>query len=274
MVSIPGDAAANEAGGKLNEQVAIVTGAGRGIGRAIADELARQGARVVLADIDGALAERAARALADAGYDALGLAVDVSRQSSVEEMIAQTAARWGRIDILVNNAGVNFPAPALEMRAETWQRILDVNLTGAFLCSQAAGRQMAARGYGRIVNLSSTSGHFGAPGLVAYAASKAGLLGLTRVLAVELGSAGVTVNAICPGNIETEMLVEVMEQRAAARGVARAEVIAGIVAKTPAGRLGQPDDVARLAAFLASPEAGYITGQAINLCGGRSIGMY
>jgi len=267
--------ATEERGGSpLGGQVAIVTGAGRGIGRAIANELARRGAQVVLADIDGALAERAATALIDAGHQALGLVVDVSRQSSVEDMVAQTLAQWARIDILVNNAGVNFAAPALEMSAETWQRILDVNLTGAFLCSQAAGRQMAARGYGRIVNLSSTSGKFGAPGLVAYAASKAGLLGLTRVLAVELGPSGVTVNAICPGNIETELLIEVMEQRAAARGVTRDEVVAGIVAKTPAGRLGHPDDVARLAAFLASPEAGYISGQAINLCGGRSIGLY
>ena len=259
--------------GKLIGQVSIVTGAGRGIGRGIARALAEAGARVAVADVDGMATEATTRALRTEGRDALGLAVDVSRLPAVEQIVETVLRQWGRIDILVNNAAVSDSTPALELTDEAWQRMIAVNLTGVFLCSQIVGRHMVSREYGRIVNISSIASQFGAPGSTAYAATKAGVLGLTRVMAVEWGSYGVTVNAVCPGNIDTEFLREALAWRAASRGLSVDQVIQTIVAKTPASRLGMPADVAAMVLFLASPEAGFVTGQVINVCGGRSANM-
>ena len=257
----------------LTEQIAIVTGAGRGIGRGIARALADIGARVVVADIDGSAAEATAEALRSDGREAMGVAVDVSRRPAVEQMVEAVLRRWGRIDILVNNAAVSDSAPALELTDEAWQRLIAVNLTGVFLCSQVVGQHMVSREYGRIVNISSIASQFGAPGSTAYAATKAGVLGLTRVMAVEWGSYGVTVNAVCPGNIDTEFLRDALAWRAVSRGLSVDQVIQTIVAKTPVGRLGMPTDVAAMVLFLASPVAGFVTGQVINECGGRSANM-
>ena len=253
--------------------MAIVTGAGRGIGRGIAQDLAEVGAHVAIVDIDGSAAEATAKALRPKGPDPLVLAVDVSKRPAVEQMVEAVLGQWGQIDILVNNAAINDSTPALELTDEVWQRVMAVNLTGVFLCSQIVGRHMVCRGYGRIVNISSISSQFGAPRLTVYAATKAGVLGLTRVMAVEWGPHGVTVNAICPGNIDTELLRNVLRHRAAIRGVSPDEVIQDIVAKTPAGRLGGPADVAATVVFLVSPEAAFVTGQVINVCGGRSANM-
>ena len=258
---------------RILNHVAIVTGARRGIGRDIAQALAKAGALVVIADINGPAAEVTANDLRDQGYKALGLTVDVSNRTSVETMVSRVLSHWGKIDILVNNAGINDSTPVLELTDETWQRVLAVNLTGVLLCSQIVGRHMIERGYGRIINISSVSAHFGAPNLAAYAATKSGVLGLTRVMAVEWGAHGITVNAICPGNIDTEMIRNVFEQRAAIQSETTEEVFARIKSKTPAGRLGRPTDVASLVLFLASPATQYITGQAINVCGGRTINL-
>jgi NAD(P)-dependent dehydrogenase (short-subunit alcohol dehydrogenase family) len=228
---------------------------------------------VIAADIDVPAAEATAEALRTEGHEALGLAVDVSRRPSVEKLAENVLSHWGRIDILVNNAGINDGTPALELTDEIWQRVLSVNLTGVFLCSQIIGRHMIKRGYGRILNISSSAAHFGAPNLVAYAASKAGILGVTRVMAVEWGPYGVTVNAVCPGNLDTEMLRDVLERRAALQGVTTEDVVARITSKTPARRLGEPSDVAAMIVFLASPAAAYVTGQAINVCGGRTTNL-
>ena len=168
-------------------------------------------------------------------------------------MVEGVLSRWGQIDILVNNAGINDNTPALELTEETWERVIAVNLTGVLLCSQIAGRHMVERGQGRIINVSSVAAHFGAPNLAAYATSKSGVLGLTRVLAVEWGPYGVTVNAVCPDNIETEMPQKIFERRGALQGITAEDVVARIASKTPAGRLGTPFDVTGLILFLASP---------------------
>lgn len=257
----------------ISGHVAIVTGAARGLGRGIAESLAEAGARVAVVDIDSSGAEAAAGQLSAQGHAAIALAVDVSDRAAVEEMVTDVLRKWGEIDILVNNAGINDSTPALELTDETWQRVLGVNLTGVLLCSQTAGRHMVEREYGRIINISSVSAHFGAPNLAAYAATKSGVLGLTRVMAVEWGAHGITVNAICPGNVETEMLRSVFEQRASLRGETTEEVFARIAGKTPAGRLGIPSDIGGMVTFLASPAAAYVTGQAINVCGGRTINL-
>jgi NAD(P)-dependent dehydrogenase (short-subunit alcohol dehydrogenase family) len=257
----------------LEGRVAIVTGAGRGIGRGIAHALARAGARVAVADIDPATADETAGVLRAEGHAALVMAVDVSERTAVETMAAQVLKHWGQIDILVNNAGINDNTPAIELSEGAWDKVLAVNLTGVFQCSQVVGRHMVERGTGRIINMSSSAAHFGAPNLAAYAASKAGILGLTRVLAVEWGPFGVTVNAVCPGNIETEMLREVFEQRGALEGISANDVVARIASKTPARRLGSPVDVAALVVFLASPDSSFITGQALNVCGGRTVNL-
>jgi NAD(P)-dependent dehydrogenase (short-subunit alcohol dehydrogenase family) len=254
----------------MTGQVAIVTGAGRGIGRGIAEALATAGVRVVIADVEASRAKESAAALREAGLEALEMTVDVAQRPSVEAMVNGTLQQWGRIDILVNDAGVNDNTPALELTDETWQWVLSVNLTGTMLCSQTVGRHMVERGYGRIVNIASSASFFGAPNCTAYAATKAGILGLTRVMAVEWGSYGITVNAVCPGNIDTEMLRNAFARRSVVQGVTPEEVVKRIESKTPARRLGTPSDVAAMVHFLASPAAAYVTGQAIMVCGGRT----
>jgi NAD(P)-dependent dehydrogenase (short-subunit alcohol dehydrogenase family) len=228
---------------------------------------------VVIADVDAATADETAGVLRAVGYSALGMAVDVSQRTAVETMAVHVLKHWRQIDILVNNAGINDNTPAIELSDGAWDKVLAVNLTGVFLCSQVIGRHMVERGEGRIINMSSSAAHFGAPNLAAYAASKAGILGLTRVLAVEWGPFGVTVNAVCPGNIETEMLREVYEQRGALEGVSANDIVARIASKTPARRLGSPVDVAALVVFLASAAASFITGQALSVCGGRTVNL-
>lgn len=258
----------------LQGHVAIVTGAGRGIGRGIARTLAERGVRVACNDLDAASAAGAAEELGLADLVAVAVPGDVSRQGVAEKIVERVVQEWGQVDILVNNAGINDSTPILELTLETWERVLAVNLTSMLLCSQAVAPHMIEQGYGRIINMSSTSGHFGAPNLCAYATSKAGVLGLTRVMAVEWGPLGITANAICPGNIDTEMLRGVLKRRGRVQGGITTEaVVARVVDRTPAGRLGTVEDVASLVAYLALPEAGYINGQAIKICGGRSANL-
>ncbi len=182
-------------------------------------------------------------------------------------------SKFGHIDILVNNAGVVSNAPVLELSEEEWDRNIAVNLKGVFLCSQRVGRVMAAQRSGRIINISSLSGKVGAPGQAAYCASKHGVIGLTYVLAIDLAPYGINVNAICPGMNETEMAQSVMAQRAAARGQSVEEVRQGILAKTPLGRFGRPEDIAQVVLFFASPMSAYVTGQAIDVDGGRRANL-
>jgi 3-oxoacyl-[acyl-carrier protein] reductase len=242
----------------LSEKVALVTGAGRGIGRAIAGALAGSGAVVAVNDIDAASAERTAGEL---GRGARAFPADVGDPDAAARLVEDVAARYGRLDILVNNAGIEPKAPVLELSVGDWQRTLDVNLSAAFYTSQAAGRIMRAAGGGAIVNIASIAGHnIPLPNRASYVASKAGLIGFTRECAREFAAYGIRVNAVCPGVIETEMTAE---------SRSNAAQLEKWLADIPQGRLGQPPDVAGLVLFLCSDGAAYLTGQAINVDGGK-----
>lgn len=243
---------------RLEGKRALVTGGNRGIGRAIALRLADEGADVaVCASRSVESAEVVADEIREKGRQALGLAADVSVADQVDALVKATLDGLGGVDILVNNAGINRDGLLARMKEADWDAVLDVNLKGAFLCTKAVARPMMKARAGRIVNLSSVVGLMGNAGQANYAASKAGLLGLTKSTAKELAGRGITVNAVCPGFIPTEM-TEAMPDQAK-------EALLGMI---PAGRPGSTDDVAAAVAFLASDDAAYITGQAIVVDGG------
>lgn len=235
----------------------LVTGGARGIGRAIAEAFVRNGANVVVCDVDQAAVAAAA---ADMGATVLGIKADVTNNAEVESLIEQGVAKFGRLDILVNNAGITRDTLLIRMDEKDWDLVLDINLKGAFLCTKAAARVMMKQRYGRIVNISSIIGLVGNAGQANYAASKAGLFGLTKSTARELGSRNVTVNAVAPGFIETEMTKKLSE---AARGA--------MLDKVVLGRPGDPADVAATVLFLASDEAAYVTGQILAVDGGLAM---
>jgi len=240
-------------GDLLTGKVAIVTGAGRGIGEGIARKLAKDGAIVVCADVNETDATSVASSLSPAG---IGVRLDVSIASECDAVVQNVHGRYGRLDILVNNAGINRDAMLHKMTDEQWHQVIAVDLTGVFFMTRAASRIMRSAGSGRIVNISSAS-WMGNIGQANYAAAKAGVVGLSRTAAKELARSQVTVNAICPGFIDTVMtrsIPDVIRQQQ--------------VTKIPLGRAGEPADVAALVAFLASDEAGYITGEVINVGGG------
>ena len=245
----------------MKESVALVTGGGRGIGRAICLELARQGAAVAVnyAGNEQAALEtvEACRAL---GAQAEAFRADVSGAAACEELVQAVKDRFGRLDILVNNAGVTRDGLLMTAREEDFDRVLDTNLKGAYFCMKAAAKVMIRQRYGRIVNLSSIVGLRGNPGQTSYAASKAGLIGLTKAAAKELASRNITVNAVAPGFIETDMTAAMPEK-------AREAMLATI----PMARPGQPEEVARAAAFFAREDAGYVTGQILCVDGGMAV---
>ncbi len=246
---------------ELEGKVAIVTGAGQGIGRAIALAAAREGMRVTVNDINPDTAAETVRLIAQEGGTAAVHVGDVSREADVARMVEETLARWGRIDLLVNNAGIEPSASILEMQPEVWDRVMAVNLRSVFLCTQAVGRVMRDQGSGVIVNISSIAGK--AIPLAyrsAYAASKAGIVGFTKEAAREFAEYGIRVNAVCPGVIVTPMTARARQDPAMMEKWRR---------EIPMRRLGQPEEVAALVLFLASDAASYITGQAYHVDGGK-----
>ncbi len=239
-------------------RVFTVTGGSRGIGRAISRRLAADGAHVVFSYVKNeSAARRTLEAIKEGGGSAEALPLEVSDFKAVQEFFKDLIDRHGRLDGLVNNAGVTADNLLLRMKEEEWDRVMNVNLKGAFNCARAAARSMVKARAGRIVNLSSVVAATGNPGQSNYAASKAGIIGFTRALALELSSRSITVNAVAPGFVDTDMTAALPEK-------ARDELLGRI----PLGRLGKPEEVAALASFLLSEEAGYITGQVIHVNGG------
>jgi 3-oxoacyl-[acyl-carrier protein] reductase len=240
-----------------SRKTALITGGARGIGFAIASELAADGHAIVISDIMADAASQATKKLIDEGFEALAVSGDVSKSDDVERMFAAAIERFGAIDILVNNAGITRDGLLLRLDEKDWDLVLTVNLKGAFLCTKAAARLMMKNRWGRIVNISSVVGIMGNPGQANYSASKAGLIGLTKSSAKELGSRNITVNAVAPGYIQTEMTEKLPES-------VKEAYMATLQIKRP----GTPRDVARVVSFLASDKAEYLTGLVINCDGG------
>jgi 3-oxoacyl-[acyl-carrier protein] reductase len=243
--------------GRLEGKVAVVTGGAKGIGRSITRRLAAERARVVLSGRDRDALEEAASGLRADGAEALPVVADVAKPGEADRLCDAALQAFGRADILVNNAGVTRDGLLLRMSDEDWDEVLDTNLKGAFRCIRAFARPMVKQRWGRIVNVSSVIGMIGNAGQANYAASKAGLLGLTKAVAKELASRHITVNAVAPGFIETAMTEGLGE-----------EIRERLTGRIPLGRLGTPDDVAHAVAFLCTEEAGYVTGQVLPVDGG------
>lgn len=241
---------------RLRGQVAIVTGASRGIGRAIALALATEGANVVVNYASSSTAaEEVVAEINSMGCEAVALKADVSQVEQVDNLLNTVTEKWGRVDILVNNAGITRDTLLLRMKPEDWQAVIDLNLTGVFLCTRAVSKLMLKQRSGRIVNITSVAGQMGNPGQANYSAAKAGVIGFTKTIAKEFASRGITVNAVAPGFIETDMTSNLKSEE--------------ILKFIPLGRYGKPEEIAGMVRFLAADSAAaYITGQVFNVDGG------
>jgi 3-hydroxybutyrate dehydrogenase len=258
---------------KLQNKIALITGGGRGIGRAIALAFAREGAQVAVAARSLDQVEQVAREITDQfSTNALPVVCDVSEVQSVEEMFARVTENLGRgPDILVNNAGIAISAPLTKTSDELWHQHLAINLSGTFYCTRAVLPQMIERGWGRVINIASIAGKIGAPYIAAYSASKHGVLGLTRSAALEVAAKGITVNAICPGYVDTDMTARAVENIAKRTRLQEEQASESIKRMSPQNRLITSEEVAALALLLASDDGRGIHGQAINVDGGTVL---
>lgn len=238
-------------------QVALITGGARGIGKAIAVSLAKRGANLAIADISSESARETAGEISALGVKALPVTLDVSKSAEVSRAIEDIVKEFGRLDVLVNNAGITKDGLILRMKEEDWDAVIGINLKGVFLCSKEAVKVMVKQRYGRIVNIASVVAFMGNPGQANYSASKAGIVGLTKTIAKEYASRGITANAVAPGFISTAMTDALAEN-------VRQEMLKSI----PIGKFGSVDDVANAVVFLSSPKTGYITGQVVHVNGG------
>jgi len=255
----------------LEDKVALITGGGTGIGKAVAFSLAKNGAKVAIASRNRSHLEIAA-----AEFDALGLPnvtlqMDVTKKDTVKLGVDKVVAKWGAIQILVNNAGISGLSLIDDPDDSKWYKIVDTNLNGMYLVTKEALKHMRDHSGGRVINISSVLGKFGVPGYTAYCTTKHGMIGFTRALALEVVSRGITVNTICPGWVDTEMATQGINETAAFQGISPEEFRAQAVAAIPIKRFLEADEVAELACYLASDLAKGITGQAINICGGQTM---
>jgi NAD(P)-dependent dehydrogenase (short-subunit alcohol dehydrogenase family) len=261
----------SSASSRLVNKVAIVTGAGSGIGRAASLRFALEGAAVVCADVSGETAERTASEARAAGHDAIASQVDVSASADVQRVVEECVAAYGRVDVLYANAGVGGVGNAIDTDEDEWQRVIGINLTGVWLCAKYALPHMVAAGSGSIVNQASIGGIVGVPSVAAYSAAKAGVIGLTRQMALDFAPRGVRVNAIAPGTVSTPLVQGIWEKGAGlVSGGDLSEREAAAAAVYPLKRIGTPDDIANLALFLASDESSWITGAVYVVDGGKT----
>lgn len=249
----------------LNGKIALITGGGRGIGRAIALAFAQHGAQIAVA---ARTAEQVEQVAAEIGNGAIGLVCDVSDPQSVAQTFAHTRERLGDVDIIVNNAGIAESATLVTTSDELWHRHLAINLSGTFYCTRAALPAMLKKNWGRVINIASIAGKTGAPYIAAYSASKHGVMGLTRSIALEVAASGITVNAICPGYVDTDMVTRGIEKITTRTGRSADEALETLKKMSPQNRLATPEEVAAIALLLASDEGRGINGQGINVDGG------
>jgi NAD(P)-dependent dehydrogenase (short-subunit alcohol dehydrogenase family) len=257
---------------KLKDKIAIVTGAASGIGKATAVNFAREGAAVMCADVNATGAEAVARQIADTGGQAASVKADVALEADVQEMVAQTVARWGRLDVLYNNAGIGFGMPVTQLPVDEWDRLMGINLRGVYLGCKHAIPEMLKNGGGAIISTASDAGLRGSAFLSAYCASKGGVILLTKSLAVEWAAQGIRINCVCPGVIQTPILDPFIAQMQQLTGTSAEDQWKRMGEMHPLGRVGQPEEVAKVVTFLASDEASFITGVALPVDGGLEAG--
>lgn len=243
----------------VKNRVAIITGSASGMGKDTAFMLGKHGAKIVINDIDEAKVDQAAKEMRDEGFDCIGVVADISNKAAVESMVQQTVDAFGTVDILINNAGMEKAGPLRKLSEQDWDITQNVNLKGPFLCSQAVHGIMVEKNHGRIINIASRA-WLGGPGQAPYSSAKAGLVGLTRTMALELGRKGITSNCIAPGLILTPLWYELPEKT---RNF--------LEAKQPSGSIGEGNDIANTVLYLADDDTSYVTGQVLYVCGGRSL---